>query len=216
MKVSDIIYQVRESLDEQSGTTDFVDTYLDNIIKAKVYDALRWVLMYADVSLINDSSSTGSSGNIIQNDNITVDSNGYITLDSKFVRLIRVRVDGWYKAVRNLVEEDSEEYLMQSDDTAKADNSRPVAALIRTVPNKIQVFPKPETSKTTSITYVVMDSTSDTSTLSGDSTINVPQKLITAYIYYICYLVMIAHDDTSKASNMLATAKMNAGINDNK
>ena len=110
------------------------------------------------------------------------------------------------------VREDSEEYVMQADETAKADASRPIVAIIETVPRKLQVFPATAGDKV-QVTYayapsITVDDKSDTE-------IAITSGAQGAFIYYLAYLLMIAYNDP-RAGAMFSTAKMHAGIIDGK
>lgn len=216
MTIGSIISDVRWVLDEEKGQSDYETAYMDNIIKSRINDALRWVVFNADTTLLDGSDTNDGTGCIIQEslpsrtETKARIEDGYVVLPNDFVRSIRIKADGWAKAIHNPISEDSEEYLMQSDPVAKADKSRPQAALIRTCPNRIELFPKLEDSDRVHITYAVAPSEIDLSDM--EASFGIPPKLKTAFIYYLAYLVMIAYDDSSKANNMLVTAKMNAGI----
>lgn len=216
MTIKSIIDNVRWVLDEEKGQPDYETVYMDNIIKSRINDALRWVIFNADTSLLDGSDTGDGTGCIIQESlpsrEITKArlEDGYVVLPNDFVRCIRIKADGWARAIHEPIAEDSEQYLMQSDDVAKADKSRPQAAIIRTCPNKIEPFPKVGGKDKIHVTYAITPSEIDLSDL--DASFGIPPKLKTAFIYYLAYLVMIAYDDSSKASNMLATAKMNAGV----
>lgn len=223
MTVKAIIEQVRWSLDEEKGYEDYETGYMDRIIKAKIYDALRWVSLYADASLLSTdtASTTSGSSNIYHSDTVHVDTNGCIELEGNFLRLIRVRVAGWSRAIMTPITEDSEEYMMQHDanySEAKADKTRPQAAIIESVPPRLELFPKPSVTENVSLTYAMSfsDATWDASKTDAELTVAIPAKVQTAYIYYLAYLVMIAYGDNTKASAMLETAKMNAGVSNKK
>ena len=217
MTIKSIIDNVRWVLDEEKGQPDYETAYMDNIIKSRINDALRWIIYNADTSLLDGSDTNDGTGCIIQEElpsnvetKATLDG-AYVRMPSDFVRLVRVKVTGWARAIHEPIAEDSEQYLMQSDAVAKADKTRPQAAIVSTLPNKIELFPTPLEGDKVEITYAVTPDEIDISA-SEDTSFGIPPKLKTAFIYYLAYLVMIAYDDSSKASNMLATAKMNAGI----
>ena len=216
MTIRSIISDVRWVLDEEKGQPDYETAYMDNIIKSRINDALRWVIFNADTSLLDGSDTDDGTGCIVQESLPSETSTkahldgDYVVLPIDFVRSVRIKADGWAKAIHNPISEDSEEYLMQSDPVAKADKSRPQAAIIRTCPNRIELFPKLTGDDRVHITYAVAPSEIDLSNL--DASFGIPPKLKTAFIYYLAYLVMIAYDDSSKANNMLVTAKMNAGV----
>ena len=223
MKVKDIIKQVRWSVDEESGYGDFEDTYFDNIVKAKIGASLRWCALYADLALSSSKdsgssdvtfgtdytipvtgSSSGSSPSGVQYDGVKT-----LTLPGTALKVNRVRVSSWSKGVSTLISEDSGEYLMQSDATSYATTDRPVAALIQTNPLKVELFPTPSKGDTIEISIVndpVSGSEYDSET-TDETDINVPSKLRGAFIYYLAYLVMCAHTDSTKASMMLTIAK---------
>jgi hypothetical protein len=217
MTIKSIIDNVRWVLDEEKGQPDYETVYMDNIIKSRINDALRWIIYNADTSLLDGSDTNDGTGCIIQEElpstsatKTTLDG-AYVRMPSDFVRLVRVKVTGWARAIHEPIAEDSEQYLMQSDAVAKADKTRPQAAIVSTLPNKIELFPTPLEGDKVEITYAVTPGEIDTSA-SEDTSFGIPPKLKTAFIYYLAYLVMIAYDDNSKANSMLATAKMNAGI----
>lgn len=217
MTIKSIIDNVRWVLDEEKGQPDYETVYMDNIIKSRINDALRWIIYNADTSLLDGSDTNDGTGCIIQEElpstsatKTTLDG-AYVRMPSDFVRLVRVKVTGWARAIHEPIAEDSEQYLMQSDAMAKADKTRPQAAIVSTLPNKIELFPTPLEGDKVEITYAVTPGEIDTSA-SEDTSFGIPPKLKTAFIYYLAYLVMIAYDDNSKANSMLATAKMNAGI----
>jgi len=217
MTIKSIIDNVRWVLDEEKGQPDYETAYMDNIIKSRINDALRWIIYNADTSLLDGSDTNDGTGCIIQEElpsdvetKATLDG-AYVRMPSDFVRLVRVKVTGWARAIHEPIAEDSEQYLMQSDAVAKADKTRPQAAIVSTLPNKIELFPTPLEGDKVEITYAVTPDEIDTSA-SEDTSFGIPPKLKTAFIYYLAYLVMIAYDDNSKANSMLATAKMNAGI----
>lgn len=217
MTIKSIIDNVRWVLDEEKGQPDYETVYMDNIIKSRINDALRWIIYNADTSLLDGSDTNDGTGCIIQEElpsdvETKATLNGaYVRMPSDFVRLVRVKVTGWARAIHEPIAEDSEQYLMQSDAMAKADKTRPQAAIVSTLPNKIELFPTPLEGDKVEITYAVTPGEIDTSA-SEDTSFGIPPKLKTAFIYYLAYLVMIAYDDNSKANSMLATAKMNAGI----
>lgn len=220
LTVGDIIKQVRWCIDEEKanisglvGVDENDDAYMDNIIKAKVHDALRWCLQYAPVDMLtSDGSAITSDQSLVTSATISVMAGNptVVTLPVGFQRLVRVRVQKWKKAVRVPIEEDSDKYLELSDATARATEDRPVAALIRTDPKKLELWPGGDAETTVEITYVSYPNFSN-STVTELSELYVPDKLLNAYLYYIAFLLMSAYGD-SRASVMLSIAKMNLGL----
>ena len=118
MNVSEIINRVRWAVDEEKGYADYETGYMDNIIKASIHDALVWVNTYADSSLL---VGTSADSGYVKHETLKVVQDGYLTPTQSLLRIIRVRNTGWHKAVMTPVREDSEEYVMQADETAKAE-----------------------------------------------------------------------------------------------
>ncbi len=206
MTVSEIIKQVRWCVDEESGYQDYEDTYFDNIIKSKIGVALRWCAMFADVSLLNDGTKNSLTKDVV----ITCSAETkHFDLPSDVLRITRVRVSNWHKAVMSFIAEDSSEYLLQSDETGKGTYDRPVAALIATTPTRIELYPAAPVGATISYSVIYWPSI-DTSTTTSD--VPIPSKLEGAFIYYLAFLVMTAHCDMTKANAMLAIAKQHLSL----
>lgn len=229
MTVGSIIEKVRWCIDEESGYQDFEDTYMNNIIKAHVGDALRWCCMYGDASLLNGSSGDSTSG-IVEDFVITVlengitvkkggvevqDSgiaykNGVLTLPSDFLKVARVRCSGWHQAITNPIAEDSEEYLMLYDETSTATKNRPQVALVETQPQRLELWPAATENEEIQLTILV--NPQELSETASDTTdYGVPDKVGTAFLYYLAFLVLSAYNDTQKAQQMLGIAKMHLG-----
>lgn len=207
MQVSEIINRVRWAVDEEKGYADYETDYMDNIIKASIHDALVWVNTYADSSLL---IGTSADSGYVKHETLKVGQDGYLTPTNSLLRIIRVRNTGWDKAVMTPVREDSEEYVMQADETAKADASRPIVAIIESVPRKLQVFPG-NANDNVEVTYAYAPS----ATVDDNSDIPITSGAQGAFIYYLAYLLMIAYND-ARAGAMFSTAKMHAGIIDGK
>ena len=229
INVATIKQRVRFCLDEEAvnlaqiGVGNNDDAYMDNIIADKIPDAVRWCALYAPDGLLRSEKETSgetskgwsvaAEGAFVQTATVTGTTSGgctTFTLPTDFGRLVRVRLTGWSKAVRTPIEEDSDEYLMVDADTARATADRPVAALIRTSPMKLECWPGVSGgggSSSISICYV---SNGSDITTTGSS-INIPSQLEPAFIYYLAFLVATAYRD-SIASSLLHIAKMHLGL----
>ena len=226
MTVEEIIKQVRFCIDEETNNTSEIndekdDLYMDNIIKAKINDAMRWVCVTASSTLLEgkdksaDTSfnktlnfSSGSAGyNMSWNEQFNI---GLITIpsDMNFIRSVRVRGNDWYRAVLNPVEEDSEEELAMFNETSMGTYDRPQVAIVRTTPLKLMVQPASDSFE---VNVVAMPSAVSSST-SASTDIPVPEKLRGAFIYYIAFLLLSAYDDT-KANQMYTIALQQLGAN---
>lgn len=226
MTVQNIYKAVRWCYDEEAlNNADFSNasagdnTLMNNIIRAKLGDALRWICLYAPAEQLSGASGGGSGSiNIIVDElNKNVPADGKISLGSNFIRLIRVRCSNWHRAVmgETLLKEDSDEYLCLMDQNgAEATNERPQAALIETAEKKVEVWPHASGAKY-DLTKLVMPTTADLDNATDSTDISIPPLLKTSFLYYLAFLVLSAYED-SRAARMLEIAKMNLGVTGDK
>ncbi len=230
MKVDEIIKQVRWCIDEETSGTSYItddkdDVYMENIIRAKIPDALHWIAITASASSVLSSSSStqknASSDVASTTATMTVTSFdghediGVITMPSSVsvFNINRVRGKGWHKAVIP-VEDTSDEALMMFDDTSKGTVDRPQAAIMRVKPLKVLVQPMPSDG-TVSVSYVgVPTDITKGSGEEGDS-VEISDNFRGAFIYYIAFLLLSAYDD-SKANQMYSIALQQLGANQTK
>lgn len=222
VSVQNICRAVRQCFDEEAQNEAGFDvaaaddsSLMDNIIKAKLGDALRWICLYAPAEQLSGGGSSNTGVNIIEDvTNQTVPSNGRIALGTNFIRLIRVRCSNWHRAIMGdtLLSEDSEEYLqLFNPDGAMATADRPQAALIESAEKQVEVWPH-EPGSRYDLTKLVMPSSTD---LENATEVNIPTLLRTSFIYYLAFLVLSAYEDT-RAARMLEIAKMNLGLTDDR
>lgn len=230
MKVDEIIKQVRWCIDEETSGTSYItddkdDVYMENIIRAKIPDALHWIAITASASSVLSSSSStqknASSDVASTTTTMTVTSFddhediGVITMPSSVsvFNINRVRGKGWHKAVVP-VEDTSDEALMMFDDTSKGTIDRPQAAIMRVKPLQVLVQPMPSDG-TVSVSYVgVPTDITKGSGEEGDS-VEISDNFRGAFIYYITFLLLSAYDD-SKANQMYSIALQQLGANQTK
>ena len=231
MKIEDIIKQVRWCIDEESNNTSAItdekdDTYIDNIIKSKINDALHWIAITAASSIaLADSKKaasekTDSKKVASENTNTTTTSTikvqdfdtsgkiGVITMPSntEVINISRVRGKGWFKAVVP-VEDTDDEALMMFDESAMGTADRPLAAIMRENPISILLQPKPTEAV---VSFVGVPKSVDASKESTD--VAIPDKLQNAFIYYLAFLLLSAYND-NKATNMYTIALQQQGVN---
>lgn len=216
MKIEDIIKQVRWCIDEESNNTSAItdendDTYMDNIIKSKINDALHWIAITAASSpVLSDSKkvdATTTSTVKVEEYN-TEKGIGAITMPSntEIINISRVRGKDWFKAVTP-VEDTDDEALMMFDESAMGTADRPQAAIMRENPIKILLQPKPTEAV---ISFVGVPKNVDVSSETTD--VAIPDKLSNAFIYYLAFLLLSAYNDT-KATQMYTIAMQQLGVN---
>ena len=230
MKVDEIIKQVRWCIDEETSGTSYItddkdDVYMENIIRAKIPDALHWIAITASASSVLSSSSStqknASSDVASTTATMTVtsfDGNediGVITMPSSVsvFNINRVRGKGWHKAVIP-VEDTSDEALMMFDDTSKGTVDRPQAAIMRVKPLQVLVQPMPSDG-TISVSYVGVPTDVTKGSGEEDDSVEISDNFRGAFIYYLAFLLLSAYDD-SKANQMYSIALQQLGANQTK
>lgn len=218
MTVAEIIQQIRWCIDEESNNTYSIsdekdDEYMDNIIKAKINDALHWLAITASSSpiLAEAKKVTGDTTTTFKVEDFDTERNiGVITMPSntEILNISRVRGKGWQKAAVP-VEDTEDEALMMFDDTSRGTADRPQAAIMRENPIKLLLQPKPDAEVV--VSYVGLP----TSINSETTEVTVSDKLKNAFIYYIAFLLLSAYDD-SKANQMYTIALQQLGVQTSK
>lgn len=228
MTVDEIIKQVRFCIDEESNNTSSLadvidekdDSYMDNIIKAKIPDALHWIAVTATSSTVlsnsketsekADSSTTSTDMEVKAFEES--DTIGIVEMPSNIsvFNINRVRATGWHKAVVP-VEDTSDDALLMFDETAMGTIDRPQAAIMRTTPLKLLVQPK---AATVTVSYVGVPTGTSKDTDEKES-VDISDKFKSSFIYYLAFLLLSAYDD-SKANQMYNIALQMLGANQSK
>lgn len=215
MKIEDIIKQVRWCIDEESNNTSAItdekdDTYMDNIIKSKINDALHWIaITAASSSVFAESKDTSTESSKISVEDYDATKNiGIITMDenTEIISISRVRGEEWFKAVIPVEDTDNEAYMM-FDESAMGTADRPQAVIMRENPISILLQPKPTKAV---VSFVGVPKRVDASKESTD--VAIPDKLQNAFIYYLAFLLLSAYND-NKATHMYTIALQQLGVN---
>ena len=212
MTISEIINKVKWCIDHETHedaklADNGEDSYMDNIIRAKINDARRWLAVATSQSITLSSSPSSSSSTSVTTLTITP-YNGFtdiatitIPLSLSTVTLTRVRLSSWHKASIP-IHDTSDDAMLMFDDTPKGTVNRPLATVMQGSPTRILVQPYTSTD-TAEIVYIGISSDIDTS--SDDSTVDIPTIHESAFIYYIAYLLLTAYQDP-RAQAMFAIA----------
>lgn len=230
--VGEIIKSVRWCIDEEAvNMSEIADVsaydfeggihtdigLMNNIIRHKIPDALRWVCLYAPAEQLSGGSGSQQDSIDVIHEDATLTAAGNVLTPSKtLVRVIRVKGTGWHRAILgdSLIKEDSDEYLQVHDTNgAEATIDRPQAALVNTKEKKVEVWPG---NGTFSLTYITTLSSTDIQNLDNDNTpVGVPVQVETSFIYYLAYLLLTAYGD-ARAKSMFDVAMLNLGRKEDK
>ena len=212
MTISEIINKVKWCIDHETHedaklADNGEDSYMDNIIRAKINDARRWLAVATSQSVTLSSSPSSSSFSSVTTLTITpydgFSGIAIITIPKSLstVPISRVRLSSWHKSATPIPDTSNDAMLM-FDETAKGTADRPLATVMQGSPTRILVQPYTSTD-TAEIVYIGISSDIDTS--SDDSTVEVPTIHESAFIYYIAYLLLTAYQDP-RAQAMFAIA----------
>lgn len=206
MTHEEIIEAVRHCIDcETDNTSDLAaikdDIYMDSIILAKIPDAQHWIAMTASQSpYLSADSKAEAATSTVTLDSLSVQQFtdvaeakdvGVVTLPIgiEAYNVCWVRCSGWHKAATPS-EDTSDSALTMFDETAKGTKERPQAVIMRTSPLKILIQPYLGGDSEVSLSFVGINSAQD-----EGGGVSIPQKLRSAFIYYIAYLLLSAYGD---------------------
>lgn len=212
MTISEIINKVKWCIDHETHedaklADNGEDSYMDNIIRAKINDARRWLAVATSQSVTLSSSPSSSSSSSVTTLTITpydgFSGIAIITIPKSLstVPISRVRLSSWHKSATP-IPDTSDDALLMFDETAKGTADRPLATVMQGSPTRILVQPYTSTD-TAEIVYIGIFSDIDTS--SDDFIVEVPTIHESAFIYYIAYLLLTAYQDP-RAQAMFAIA----------
>lgn len=208
MDTSKIKSRVRLCIDEGASTNDYADTSMDAVIDNSIDSAILWCARQAPLELLMQSGSgfikdakIEETGVILTNGSDTNEPST-LTLPSDFLRIARLRRDGWHKGITTPISEDSDDYLMLRDETATASLNRPIAVYIAGASPYLELWDGVLYTETNvHFSYV----TSDLTTIKSGTNFTDDSQLGQAVIYYAAYLTLLAYGD-SRAQRMLEVA----------
>ena len=209
MDISKIKSRVRLCIDEGASTNDYADTSMDAVINNSIDSAILWCARQAPLELLMQSGSGFIKDAKIEENGVTL-TNGSdthepstLTLPSDFLRIARLRRDGWHKGITTPISEDSDDYLMLRDETATASLNRPIAVYIAGASPYLELWDGETHKETTDAHFSYV--TSDLTTIKSGTNFTDDSQLGQAVIYYAAYLTLLAYGD-SRAQRMLEVA----------
>ncbi len=178
------------------GDTDTLS--LDEIIMAKLADAVRLVEMEAPATMLESGHDFG--------DNIFIgeDGKGFIILPEDFMRLISFRMSDWKRTVFEAISENDSQYALQSSKWKGicGNPEKPVCAIVRRSEGKVLEFYSSRDNRAivTQATYV------PTPRIDIDGGIDVAENCYRAAIYRAASLALASVGD-QLSTTMLEISK---------
>ncbi len=178
------------------GDTDTLT--LDEIIMAKLADAVRLVEMEAPATMLESGHDFG--------DNIFIgeDGKGFVILPEDFMRLISFRMSDWKRTVFEAISENDSQYALQSSKWKGicGNPEKPVCAIVRRSEGKVLEFYScnDNTATVTQATYVPIPK------IDIDGGIDVAENCYRAAIYRAASLALASVGD-QLSTTMLEISK---------
>lgn len=178
------------------GDTDTLS--LDEIIMAKLADAVRLVEMEAPATMLESGHDFG--------DNIFIgeDGKGFVILPEDFMRLISFRMSDWKRTVFEAISENDSQYALQSSKWKGicGNPEKPVCAIVRRSEGKVLEFYScnDNTAIVTQATYVPIPR------IDIDGGIDVAENCYRAAIYRAASLALASVGD-QLSTTMLEISK---------
>lgn len=174
---------------------------MDGIIKSKIYDAMRFVFLNADIGLLD---LTWKEGNATATDNVVK-----VALSDDVLRICYAKLDGWVRSLSEPIIYTDKEYatLLNPITTGHPDN--PKMAVNESATGKQLELYGVETSGNVryELGYMPEPAEADgTGNNVGKKVYNIPEKVYRGVVYYTAGLTLLTYKDAH------ADALMNQAI----
>ena len=196
-------------LDQNKVSTQLLDTgdidtlTLDEIIKSKIVDATRIVVLKAPNHLLDG----GIDGGLHFGDSISWDSGqkgygkGSITLPRNFLRLICFQMSDWSRAVTEAINENHPKYYLQASRYSgiRGCPEKPVVAIVHTAVGLTLEFYSCISGADVKIKkarYIALPA------IDNNGDIDICEKLKSATVYYAASLVATTLKDSQQAEHL--------------
>lgn len=218
--VTDLVGEIRIALDQNMNSEALtelndIDTLsLDELIKSKVEDAARMVVMLAPAVLLGSGKAFGDT---IGWDMQAGYGSGHIVLPDDFLRLIVFQMSDWSMPVTVAIDETSPLYSRQKSRYAgvRGNPQRPVVAIVQQPIGNVLEFYSCEQGEHVYIKMARYAPIPKRYTLDEEEVIDLPEKLVRPVVYYAAYLVAVAQQQTEQAKGCMAVCEGLLGVRGN-
>lgn len=176
---------------------------MDGIIKSKIYDAVRFVFLHADLGLLELTWDTNKTTKVQEGSNVAI-----VKLDN-VLRIVYARLKGWIRALSEPIIYTDKEYatLLNPITTGHPDN--PKMAVNETATGKQLELYGVETSGDVNYELGYMPEPAEangTGNNENKKVYNIPEKVYRGVVYYTAGLTLLTYKDAH------ADALMNQAI----
>lgn len=215
-----MVGEIRIALDQNMNSEALtelndIDTLsLDELIKSKVEDAARMVVMLAPAVLLGSGKAFGDT---IGWDMQAGYGSGHIVLPDDFLRLIVFQMSDWSMPVTVAIDETSPLYSRQKSRYAgvRGNPQRPVVAIVQQPIGNVLEFYSCEQGEHVYIKMARYAPIPKRYTLDEEEVIDLPEKLVRPVVYYAAYLVAVAQQQTEQAKGCMAVCEGLLGVSGN-
>lgn len=174
---------------------------MDGIIKSKIYDAVRFVFLHADLGLLELTWNTEKTINVQEGSNVAI-----VKLLDNVLRIVYARLKGWIRALSEPIIYTDKEYatLLNPITTGHPDN--PKMAVNETSEGKQLEMYGVETSGNVEYELGYMPEPAEADGTGGKKVYNIPEKVYRGVVYYTAGLTLLTYKDAH------ADALMNQAI----
>lgn len=196
LTIEEILFRVRAKFDEVGiNDSDFQDqdkddSEMDQIIIDKIIPSLSYILINCSSEFLEGSLSYLTEGFLIDEKLV-----GHLTYPDNVIRVVNAKLSSWTKSCKNYVTEDSDIYAMQSDKYACGTYERPILALANSSTGREFQFFHAKASDDTLSTFCYISKPAITDDGKGLKAVQVPEKLVDAFIYFTAALSMQAYNN---------------------
>lgn len=174
---------------------------MDGIIKSKIYDAVRFVFLHADLGLLELMWTNGTAN--------ATENVAKVPLDNSVLRICYAKLNGWIRALSEPIIYTDKEYatLLNPITTGHPDN--PKMAVNETATGKQLEMYGVDASENVKYELGYMPEpaeTEGTETNKGKKVYNIPEKVYRGVVYYTAGLTLLTYKDAH------ADALMNQAI----
>lgn len=205
MTIAEIIARVRAAIDESSDNeSGFIaqskdEQSLERIIRKSICAAFNYLITRCSRfdlwpgEVMNTEGYESESGVV------------RVKLPEDYGAFVRAKLKSWSYAP-DPITENSQEYMMQSDDTARGSYDRPVVAMVNRDGRYLEFYSQKVDGDAPEVNYVKMISISDAD--GGETELNIPKRLEGALVYQTAYLTLVAVGNTNSQLYQAISDKM--------
>lgn len=205
IKEEELIKQVRVTIDENQLETDYLksDTNnleLDDIIRSKLPDAIRIVLENAPAWMVEGKPMSVQPSWLSSKS----DGTGFIKMPDDFLRILKIKMEGWTVAVDEPVQDGTPVAIRQKCKHTRGNPIKPVCVLtINGTGNVVLEYYSVEPGRTAKVEYAIYVAKPTLVEQSYD----IPSLLRSSIVNYCAALSLLSRNEPQAAEHFFTIAQ---------